>query len=399
MPALDASLPATFPDPIVLVAPAGARALLPPLASAWSPGSPPGVWRASSLPVSFVLASPVTRDVGDALGAELEVATRAWSLPACSGFRARYGGVVPGAHASGADGIDVVVVHEDAWPAELVPGAVAQTVVTLDADGAIRDADIHLNAVEWRFSLDGRQGTFDLRSVLVHELGHALGLGHASDATATMAPNGSGTRWRSLEADDVAGVCALYPGRGEDGCSVRACPTGYACVAERCQRPGERTELCAPCDPSVAAGCEGAGDDARCVDPALVGLPLGGSVCGRGCRSDADCGGAFTCRATTAAGDLQCVALDACRTAASPCVTDADCAGSRCASGACVGPTSARPPVPDAGTVTPPAAPPERLEAGGCANAPGGERAPATAFVVALASTVALLRRLGRRRS
>ncbi len=385
-----------FPDPIVLVAPAEARAFLPRRA-AWSPGSPPGIWGAAALPVPFVLASPVTRDVGDAAGAELDVALRAWSFPSCSGFRARYEGASPGAKANAGDGLNVVVVHEDVWPAELVPGAVAQTVVTLDAGGAIRDADIHLNAVEWRFSLDGRAGTFDLRSVFVHELGHALGLGHTTDAVATMAPNGSGTRWRSLEADDVAGACALYPGVGDGGCASAACPSGYVCVAGRCQRPADRTELCAPCDPAVAAGCEGAGDDARCVDPTLVGLPLGGSVCGRGCRSDADCGGAFTCRATTEAGDLQCIALDGCRSAASPCLTDEECDGSRCASGACVGPTAAKP---DAGVTGSSPRPPSPesfdAEGGACTSTPGRAGTPET-VVVALASTLALLRRRRRR--
>ena len=52
----------------------------------------------------------------------------------------------------------------------------------------------------------------DLQGVATHEYGHALGLGHSSVAGATMAPAflGSGVSLRSIEADDVAGLQAIY---------------------------------------------------------------------------------------------------------------------------------------------------------------------------------------------
>ncbi len=376
------TLEALFPDPIVVVAHAAPDGLLPPGASTWSPGSPPGTWAPASLPVAFVLGSPTARDVGAAAAGELDVALRTWTLPSCSGFRATSAGAR--ATPTTDDGTNVVVIHDDAWPPELTPGAVAQTVVHLDAAGRIRDADVHLNAVEWRFSLDGASGTLDLRSVLVHEIGHALGLGHSADARATMATNGSGVRWRSLEADDVAGVCALYPGDGAPDCDEAPCPDGYACVARTCQRRGDRGDVCSPCDPAQAGTCEAAGDGARCVDPGLFeGATTGGSVCGRTCASDTDCGTGFACRPTTVAGDLQCISLDGCRNAASACKVDADCKDARCVGGACVGPSLTRPVVtPDAG-----AAPtPVDLDAtggGSCAlgTAPGGGRALALVLV------------------
>ncbi|MDF2697081.1 MAG: hypothetical protein K0S65_5464 [Labilithrix sp.] len=306
----------------------------------WVPSTPAGTWGASALPVTFLLALPPSRDLGTDAAGELDVATRTWGRPPCTGFRARFGGVEPAL--SGDDGENGVFFHDTAWPEALEPGALAQTILHLDGAGKLHDADIHVNGAEYRFSTDGAPGTQDIRSVFVHELGHALGLGHSTDARATMNISGSGLRWRSLEKDDIDGVCALYPGTGSAGCDADPCPSGFVCVAGACQRPGDRADVCAPCAPELGA-CEAAGDDARCID--IGSGPNAGRVCGRACARDEDCGSGFACRPTTEAGDLQCVSLTACRNGANTCATDADCkhSGSACRDGACVTPA------PDAG--------------------------------------------------
>jgi hypothetical protein len=351
-------------------------------------GDPAGTWDPSLFPIAFSLGPPASRDVGAEAAAELAVAIRAWPRVSCTGWRATFAG----ARSLGAadDGINMVLFHDDAWPPELVPGVVAQTVVHADASGKYRDADIHLNGAQYRFSLDGAPGTLDLRSVLVHELGHALGLGHSTDARATMFATGSGKRWRSLEKDDRDGVCALYPGTGAAGCDGDPCPSPFVCVAGSCQRPGERDDVCAPCE-RVAGACEAAGDDARCVDLA------GGRVCGRACAADAECGAGFHCKPTTAAGDLQCVSDVDCRNGASPCATDAECKDSTCRGGACVAPIDADAGAdaapgdagPDGGTIT--------LAPGGggcsCALVSPTLRAPSRASLVFLGALLAIARR------
>ncbi|MDP6539849.1 MAG: matrixin family metalloprotease [Planctomycetota bacterium] len=52
----------------------------------------------------------------------------------------------------------------------------------------------------------------DMQGVATHEYGHALGLGHSSVSGATMYPSlsGGGVEQRSIEADDSAGIQAVY---------------------------------------------------------------------------------------------------------------------------------------------------------------------------------------------
>ncbi len=303
----------------------------------WTTVFPQGTWAPTSLPVSLYIGLPKSRDLGDAEDAEVEVAARSWNHVSCSAFRAHVVGTTT--IGPGDDGTSGVYFMDTSWPSTFTPGAIATTVVHVDAQSHIYDADVYVNGQDHVFSRDGHGSTVDFRSIATHELGHVLGLGESSDARATMYQSyPPGVAWRSLESDDVAGVCTLYPGSGDLlGCEASPCPSGFSCVARECESAGDQRMLCSPCEPSNLAGCEGSGDKARCV--ALDA----GYACGRPCVTSDDCGAHFSCVATTQAGDFQCVPDDDCASAANPCQNVSECndpddAGWICAASACLGP-------------------------------------------------------------
>ncbi len=57
--------------------------------------------------------------------------------------------------------------------------------------------------------------TYDIQSVVMHELGHALGLSHSSTYGAVMYPSYSAVK-RALTSDDIAGIQAIYGARKPD---------------------------------------------------------------------------------------------------------------------------------------------------------------------------------------
>lgn len=91
----------------------------------------------------------------------------------------------------------------------------AATLTGYYTGNTIYDADIYTNT---RFSYtssretDGCSGEYDIDGIMVHEVGHVIGLGHSSVTGATMYPSVSSCNYnnRTLEADDIAGKNDLY---------------------------------------------------------------------------------------------------------------------------------------------------------------------------------------------
>ncbi|HEX9984862.1 MAG TPA: matrixin family metalloprotease [Thermoanaerobaculia bacterium] len=91
----------------------------------------------------------------------------------------------------------------------------AATLTGYYTGSRIYDADVYTNT---RYSYtssretDGCSSEFDIDGIMVHEVGHVLGIGHSNVAGATMYPSVSScnTANRTLEADDLAAKLDLY---------------------------------------------------------------------------------------------------------------------------------------------------------------------------------------------
>jgi hypothetical protein len=123
---------------------------------------------------------------------------------------------------------NIIVFRDDSWTATKDPHTLALTTVTYNKNtGEIYDADIEVNSA---IQLGGTAGistvdpvppnSFDLQSILTHEAGHFLGLAHTAAPCQALTGNcptmdpmyrtGSAD-FRTLEEDDVEGICAVYP--------------------------------------------------------------------------------------------------------------------------------------------------------------------------------------------
>ncbi|MDC3984850.1 matrixin family metalloprotease [Polyangium jinanense] len=109
---------------------------------------------------------------------------------------------------------NVILFHDDVWPHAGAGSTLALTTVTYNIEtGEIYDADMELNGANVEFTTGTDNVLYDLPSIATHETGHFLGMSHSADGTATMFADytpGS-TELRSLENDDIEGICAAYP--------------------------------------------------------------------------------------------------------------------------------------------------------------------------------------------
>jgi hypothetical protein len=111
---------------------------------------------------------------------------------------------------------NIVLFREDEWPYAGAANAIGLTTTRFDTrTGELWDADIELNGVGATLTVGDPIRGDDLLSVLTHEAGHFLGLSHSFDNAATMKPVydpvRDGDSFRSLAADDIAGICEIYP--------------------------------------------------------------------------------------------------------------------------------------------------------------------------------------------
>ncbi|HUB07907.1 MAG TPA: matrixin family metalloprotease [Myxococcales bacterium] len=129
-------------------------------------------------------------------------------------------------------GIPVTISWEQtAWDYDGDDQAVAILVEDPDSHVIVR-ADIVFNDVthHWAVLDDGQPhpGADDVQNTLTHEIGHLLGFGHTPDPTSTMLPStypGDLAR-RTIDAQDVAGIEALYAATPSSEEQAEGCATG-----------------------------------------------------------------------------------------------------------------------------------------------------------------------------
>ena len=86
--------------------------------------------------------------------------------------------------------------------------------VSQTGDDRIYDADVYTNTAYQYYSSGetGCSNEFDINSIMVHEVGHVIGIGHSNVSGATMYPSVSACNAnnRTIEADDRAARDDLY---------------------------------------------------------------------------------------------------------------------------------------------------------------------------------------------
>ncbi|MEK6320347.1 MAG: matrixin family metalloprotease [Acidobacteriota bacterium] len=187
-----------------------------------SPGSPARWFEPdSNQPVVFYV-NPTGAPGFAQLQEDMQAAMDAWSK-AGSSIRVTYGGTTGGCGVQLADGVNTISFNNcDNYFAasQSCSGLLAVSGIvryfptqTKNVLGVTYGKAVEANMSFNPYALCNFTNRFQLQEVATHEMGHALGLGHSADTTATMAGYVHfDNRAASLMVDDVQGIKSIYPG-------------------------------------------------------------------------------------------------------------------------------------------------------------------------------------------
>jgi hypothetical protein len=192
-----------------------------------SPSSPARWFQAdSNQPVVFYV-NPTGAPAFAQLQADVQAAMDAWSTAGGS-IRVTYGGTTGGCGVQLADGSNTISFNNcDGYFAasQSCSGLLAVSGIirylpstTKNIGGTTYGKAVEANMSFNPYGLCNFTNRCQLQEVMTHEMGHALGLGHTTDTTATMLAYAHfDNRCGSIMQDDVQGIRSIYPGGSGSG--------------------------------------------------------------------------------------------------------------------------------------------------------------------------------------
>ncbi|WP_437632044.1 matrixin family metalloprotease [Sorangium sp. So ce854] len=231
---------------------------------------PEAKWTCSTIRWNRTCMGYAIHDVGsryfdlDTIRTTVDEAFAAWANVECPGggkpgFAVQYMGDVSCGDVEynvRAGNANMFTFRDDRWPHH--PKQIALTTQTFSTvDGEVYNADVEMNTACYQLNPavsiepesggehDGcdrfgeRASSHDFLAVVTHEMGHFLGLSHTAQPAATMVTSFGGLdepAFRSLEQDDINGICALFPPADVDPVACNPIPRhGFSpeCGAEQ----------------------------------------------------------------------------------------------------------------------------------------------------------------------
>ncbi|MCX6349776.1 MAG: matrixin family metalloprotease [Candidatus Aureabacteria bacterium] len=175
-----------------------------------SPDGSPAHWPVPASAIFYVV-NPAGPGSDPAVLSALDEAFQSWRRSSGGNLAFVFSGQRDEARAE-RDGVNTLLWVNREW--EYGSDVVAMsTVWYADRRGTIEEADIEFNARDYRWSLDGRNGSLRLPEIAIHEIGHLLGVDHSFNPGSVMHDSVSPGRpvKTAFSRDDVEAVSFLYP--------------------------------------------------------------------------------------------------------------------------------------------------------------------------------------------